>query len=48
MNITFSGGARNVSGSLHVIETNRKFWFVDCGLFQGGRRDMYTRNAQLP
>ena len=48
MNIIFSGGARTVSGSLHVIHADDRCWFVDCGLFQGGRRDMYTRNAQLP
>ncbi|MCK5852569.1 MBL fold metallo-hydrolase [bacterium] len=48
MNIIFSGGARMVSGSLHVIHADDRRWFVDCGLFQGGRRDMYTRNAQLP
>ena len=48
MNILFSGGARTVSGSLHVVESANQSWFVDCGLFQGGRRDMYARNAYLP
>ena len=48
MNIIFSGGARTVSGSLHVIESTDRYWFIDCGLFQGGRRDMYARNAYLP
>lgn len=48
MKISFCGATRSVSGSLHVLESQRRHWLLDCGLFQGWRRDMYDRNAALP
>jgi len=46
--LLFCGAARSVSGSLHVADTPDGRWLLDCGLFQGRRQDMYTRNAALP
>lgn len=48
MKLLFCGAARSVSGSLHVADTRDGRWMLDCGLFQGRRQDMYTRNAALP
>ena len=48
MRLQFFGAARSVSGSLHVVESGRQRWLLDCGLYQGRRQDMYDRNAALP
>ncbi len=46
--VRFSGAARAVSGSLHILESGGKVFFLDCGLYQGRREDMYFCNAQMP
>ena len=35
MDITFLGGATTVTGSTHLITTDRARVLVDCGMFQG-------------
>lgn len=42
--ITFVGAAETVTGSKHLVTTNGKHFFVDCGLFQGAR-DVVALNA---
>ncbi len=37
MKITFHGGAREVTGSNHLLEAGGARILVDCGMFQGGR-----------
>ncbi|MXS86244.1 MBL fold metallo-hydrolase [Nitrosomonas sp. HPC101] len=37
MQITFLGGAGEVTGSCYLIETKDVRFLVDCGMFQGGR-----------
>ena len=37
MKITFLGGAGEVTGSCHLVETAHTRFLVDCGMFQGGR-----------
>jgi len=37
MRITFCGGAREVTGSCFLFETEAARFLVDCGMFQGGR-----------
>lgn len=37
MRISFHGGAREVTGACHLLETDRVKILVDCGLFQGSR-----------
>lgn len=44
MKITFHGAARTVTGSQHLVEVNGRKILLDCGLFQGKRKDAFERN----
>ena len=44
MRITFNGAARTVTGSQHLLEINGKTIMLDCGLFQGKRKEAFERN----
>lgn len=44
MKITFHGAARTVTGSQHLIEVNNKRILLDCGLFQGKRKEAFELN----
>jgi metallo-beta-lactamase family protein len=44
MKITFHGAARTVTGSQHLLEINGKKILLDCGLFQGKRKEAFERN----
>jgi metallo-beta-lactamase family protein len=46
--IEFSGAAREVTGSCHIIRTNGKTILLDCGLFQGKRKESAEKNKRLP
>ena len=48
MKIRFYGAARTVTGSQHLLEINGKYLLLECGIFQGRRRDFYERNATFP
>jgi len=48
MKIKFYGAARTVTGSKHLIETENKKILLDCGLFQGRRKDTWHKNKNLP
>lgn len=48
MQLTFHGAARTVTGSQHLVEVNGVKILLDCGLFQGKRKDAYARNQKLP
>lgn len=44
MKITFHGAAKTVTGSQHLLEVNGKRILLDCGLFQGKRKEAFELN----
>ncbi len=48
MHVEFVGAAGgNVTGSRHLVHTEHAKILLDCGLFQGRRKDTYERNHDL-
>jgi metallo-beta-lactamase family protein len=47
MRIEFVGAAREVTGSKHIIRTKHATVLLDCGLFQGRRRESNDKNRDL-
>ncbi len=48
MKLTFHGATRSVTGSQHLLEVNGTRILLDCGLFQGKRRESLERNREFP
>ncbi len=48
MHIEFSGAAREVTGSCHVLHAAGRRILLDCGLFQGRRAESREKNERLP
>lgn len=48
MIITFYGAAREVTGSMHFLQTHADRILLDCGLFQGRRKESEQKNRTLP
>ncbi|HLV25961.1 MAG TPA: MBL fold metallo-hydrolase, partial [Gemmatimonadales bacterium] len=48
MEIEFSGAAREVTGSCHILRVGGKTILLDCGLFQGRRKESEAKNLRLP
>ncbi len=48
MKLTFWGAAGTVTGSMHLVETGAKRYLLDCGLYQGRRKEAEARNRHLP
>ena len=48
MHVTFYGAAREVTGSMHLLTTENDRILLDCGLFQGRRRESAEKNRILP
>jgi metallo-beta-lactamase family protein len=48
MQIHFLGAAQTVTGSQHMISVNGSRILLECGLFQGKRREAFERNRDLP
>ncbi|MCC7432164.1 MBL fold metallo-hydrolase [Candidatus Peregrinibacteria bacterium] len=47
MKIQFWGAAREVTGSRHLLEINGKRILLDCGMFQGRRKDTEDKNKDF-
>ena len=45
--LEFIGGARGVTGSKHVLRTSKAAVLLDCGMFQGRRREANERNRAM-
>jgi metallo-beta-lactamase family protein len=46
--LTFTGAAGDVTGSRHLIEIDNQRILLDCGMYQGRRKDTYERNLNFP
>jgi len=48
LNIRFLGAVRTTTGSMHLLSANGRYVLLDCGLFQGRRKEAFERNRHLP
>lgn len=48
MEIQFCGAARTVTGSMHLLSVNGHRVLLDCGLYQGHRKEAFERNRHFP
>jgi metallo-beta-lactamase family protein len=48
MNLTFWGAAKTVTGSMHQLNILGKSYLLDCGLYQGRRKEAEERNRKFP
>ena len=48
MKLKFHGAACEVTGSAHIVEINGKRILLDCGLYQGKRKEAFEKNRQFP
>lgn len=48
MKLTFRGAAGTVTGSMHQIDVDGKRYLLDCGMYQGRRKEAEMRNRAFP
>ena len=48
MKLKFCGAAGTTTGSQHLLEVNGQKILLDCGLYQGSRKDAYEINCCFP
>ena len=48
LNLQFLGAARNTTGSMHLVEYGGSKTLLDCGLFQGHRKEAFEMNRNFP
>ncbi|MGA3026166.1 MAG: MBL fold metallo-hydrolase [Bryobacteraceae bacterium] len=48
MNVTFHGAAQTVTGSQHLVRVQGRDYLLDCGQYQGRRKEAEERNRNLP
>jgi metallo-beta-lactamase family protein len=47
MKIEFIGAAQTVTGSMHYIQTKESTFLLDCGMYQGKRKDAFELNRMF-
>ncbi|MDO5462327.1 MAG: MBL fold metallo-hydrolase [bacterium] len=45
--LTFQGAAQTTTGSMHIVDINGKRILLDCGLYQGHRKEAFEKNRKL-
>lgn len=48
MKVEFRGAAQTVTGSCHLVHYRGQKLVLDCGLYQGRRKEAFERNRKLP
>lgn len=48
MKLQFFGAVRTTTGSMHLVEVGGKRILLECGLFQGRRKEAFERNRNFP
>ncbi|HUJ19952.1 MAG TPA: MBL fold metallo-hydrolase [Bryobacteraceae bacterium] len=48
MKLTFWGAARTVTGSMHQLDADGRRYLLDCGMYQGRRKEAEERNRHFP
>ncbi|HKD07920.1 MAG TPA: MBL fold metallo-hydrolase [Bryobacteraceae bacterium] len=48
MKLTFHGAAGTVTGSMHRLDAGDKTYLLDCGMYQGRRKEAERRNRTFP
>lgn len=48
MKVTFWGATKTVTGSLHEVQSNGARILLECGLYQGRRKEAWERNCCFP
>jgi len=48
MEIRFFGAVRTTTGSMHLVSANGRRVLLECGLYQGKRKEAFERNRNLP
>ncbi len=48
MKLSFHGAAQTVTGSMHLLELNGSKILLDCGLYQGRRKESIEKNRNFP
>jgi metallo-beta-lactamase family protein len=48
MHITFYGAVREVTGSMHLLSSDHDRILLDCGMYQGRRKEAAEKNRVLP
>jgi metallo-beta-lactamase family protein len=48
MKLTFWGAARTVTGSMHQLTIEGRSYLLDCGQYQGRRKEAEARNKAFP